>query len=102
VYQLALCDSIRGFTSIYLQSALKLDLIEMTIPGKPDSKYQKYRIPNYKPACADPHGDVATKGRLPDATGLERNDAVKQHVIVTIGHRIRGPVPAGLQPVSSA
>lgn len=33
-----------NFRKLYLRPALEAGLIEMTIPGKPNSKYQKYRL----------------------------------------------------------
>jgi predicted transcriptional regulator len=34
----------KNFRENYQQKALKLELIEMTIPDKPNSKNQKYRL----------------------------------------------------------
>lgn len=34
----------KSFSERYLKPALSADLIEMTIPGKPNSRLQKYRL----------------------------------------------------------
>ena len=33
-----------NFRKLYLEPAMKADLVEMTIPDKPNSRLQKYRL----------------------------------------------------------